>query len=83
MSGASFEIQALTADRYRSVVNGTFDVTGSGGGRYPLTLDVTGTLVDSRAVWRHVPADGRDHEPVRRQRPREDDRIVCRAWIRR
>ena len=46
--GREFEIQALTADRYRSVVNGTFDVTGSGGGRHPLTLDVTGTLVDSQ-----------------------------------
>ena len=46
--GREFQIQALTTDRYRSVVNGTFDVTGSGGGRHPLTLDVTGTLVDSQ-----------------------------------
>jgi uncharacterized protein involved in outer membrane biogenesis len=46
--GREFEIAAIATDRYRSVVNGTFDATGSGGGRYPLTLDVTGTLVDSQ-----------------------------------
>ena len=46
--GREFGIQAIAVDRYRSVVNGPFDVTGSGGGRYPLTLDVTGTLVDSQ-----------------------------------
>jgi len=46
--GQEFGIQAIAVDRYRSVVNGPFDVTGSGGGRYPLTLDVTGTLVDSQ-----------------------------------
>ena len=45
--GTEFGITALATDRYRSTVNGSFDVTGSGGGRYPLTLDVTGTLVDS------------------------------------
>ena len=45
--GREFGIQAIAVDRYRSVVNGPFDVSGSGGGRYPLTLDVTGTLVDS------------------------------------
>ena len=45
--GKEFGIQALATDRYRSTVNGTFDVTGSGGGRYPLALDVTSTLVDS------------------------------------
>ena len=46
--GREFGIQAIAVDRYRSVVNGSFDVAGSGGGRYPLTLDVTGTLVDSQ-----------------------------------
>ena len=46
--GREFGIQAIAVDRYRSVVNGPFDVSGSGGGRYPLTLDVTGTLVDSQ-----------------------------------
>ena len=45
--GREFRIQALAQDRYRSSVSGRFDVTGSGGGRYPLMLDATGTLVDS------------------------------------
>jgi autotransporter translocation and assembly factor TamB len=45
--GREFGITALATDRYSSRVNGSFDVNGSGGGRYPLTLDVTGTLVDS------------------------------------
>jgi autotransporter translocation and assembly factor TamB len=45
--GKEFGIGALAADRYSSRVNGSFDVSGSGGGRFPLTLDVTGTLVDS------------------------------------
>jgi hypothetical protein len=45
--GREFGISALAAPRYRSRINGSFDVTGSGGGRYPLTLDVTGTVVDS------------------------------------
>ena len=46
--GREFGIEAIATDRYRSVVNGSFDVTGSGGGRYPLALDVSGTLVDSQ-----------------------------------
>ena len=46
--GREFGIEAIATDRYRSVVNGSFDVAGSGGGRYPLALDVTGTLVDSQ-----------------------------------
>ncbi|MBI2187200.1 MAG: translocation/assembly module TamB domain-containing protein [Acidobacteria bacterium] len=45
--GHGFGIRAIAGDRYRSRVNATFDVTGSGGGRYPFTLDATGTLVDS------------------------------------
>jgi autotransporter translocation and assembly factor TamB len=45
--GQGFAIRALTADRFRSRVNATFDVTGSGGGQYPFTLDATGTIVDS------------------------------------
>ena len=45
--GQGFGISVLAADRYRSRVNGTFDMTGSGGGQYPLTLDATGTAVDS------------------------------------
>ena len=46
--GQEFGIQTIAVDRYRSVVNGPFDVRGSGGGRYPLALEVTGTLIDSQ-----------------------------------
>ena len=76
--GREFQIQALAADRYRSVVNGTFDMTGSGGGR--LSTDARRDRHARRlaAVRRHVPAHGRDHEPVRRRHPCEDDRIVRR-----
>ena len=45
--GREFGITALATERYRSRVNGSFEVDGTGGGRYPLTLDVTGTVVDS------------------------------------
>ena len=53
--GREFEITALATDKYRSRVNGTFDMSGSGGGRYPLTLDVTGTLVDSELFGASIP----------------------------
>jgi hypothetical protein len=53
--GREFGIEAIATDRYRSVVNGSFDVAGSGGGRYPLTLDVTGTLVDSQLFEANFP----------------------------
>jgi hypothetical protein len=45
--GREFGIAAIATERYRSRVNGSFEVDGTGGGRYPLTLDVTGTVVDS------------------------------------
>ena len=45
--GREFGIAALATERYRGRVNGSFAVDGTGGGRYPLTLDVTGTVVDS------------------------------------
>jgi hypothetical protein len=45
--GRAFAVPALSADRFRSTINSTFDVTGSGGGRYPLTLDATGTATGS------------------------------------
>jgi autotransporter translocation and assembly factor TamB len=45
--GRGFGITALAADRYRSTINASFDVRGSGGGTYPLTLDATGTATDS------------------------------------
>ena len=46
--GRGFGITALAADRFASRVNASFDVTGGGGGRYPLRLDATGTVVDSQ-----------------------------------
>jgi hypothetical protein len=46
--GRGFGVNALAADRYRSNLNAAFDVKGSGGGRYPLTLDATGTITDSQ-----------------------------------
>ena len=45
--GREFNIPAIATDRYNSDVTGTFDMKGSGGGSYPLTLDVTGTMIDS------------------------------------
>ena len=45
--GEGFGITVLASERYRSRVNASFDVTGRGGGRYPLTLDATGTVSDS------------------------------------
>ena len=53
--GREFNVPALTTERYRGTVNGPFDMTGSGGGSYPLTLDVTGTLVDSQLFGASVP----------------------------
>jgi hypothetical protein len=47
--GRAFNVRALATDRYRSSLNATFAVKGSGGGaQYPLTLDATGTAVDSK-----------------------------------
>jgi autotransporter translocation and assembly factor TamB len=45
--GRAFEIPALAGDKYRSRVNASFDVSGEGGGRFPLTLNATGTITDS------------------------------------
>jgi hypothetical protein len=53
--GREFNIPALATDRFRSTVSGPFDVSGSGGGSYPLTLDVTGTLVDSQLFGASIP----------------------------
>jgi autotransporter translocation and assembly factor TamB len=53
--GQGFDIAALSQDRYRSRVNATFDVTGAGGGRYPLTLDATGTADDSTLFQATLP----------------------------
>jgi len=53
--GREFNIPALATDRFRSTVSGPFDVSGAGGGSYPLTLDVTGTLVDSQLFGASIP----------------------------
>src|SRR4030095_15647882 len=53
--GQGFQIAALSQDRYRSRVNATFDVTGSGGGSFPLTRDATGTAVDSMVFGASLP----------------------------
>jgi len=53
--GREFNIPAIATDRFHSTVNGSFDVSGSGGGSYPLTLDVTGTLVDSQLFGASIP----------------------------
>ncbi len=45
--GRGFAIPAISDARFRGRINATFDLTGIGGGRYPLTLDATGTALDS------------------------------------
>ena len=47
--------RARRRQRYRSRINATFDVNGQGGGRYPLTLDATGTAVDSEMFGASFP----------------------------
>jgi hypothetical protein len=53
--GRGFAITALSTDRYRSNVNASFDVTGEGGGRFPLTLNATGTVTDSEMFGASFP----------------------------
>ncbi len=53
--GRGFAIRALASERYKSRINATYDVKGSGGGRYPLTLDATGTAVDSEMFGASFP----------------------------
>jgi autotransporter translocation and assembly factor TamB len=53
--GRGFAVRALATERYRSRINATYSVTGSGGGRYPLTLDVSGTAVDSEMFGASFP----------------------------
>ena len=45
--GRGFAIRAIATDRYRSRINATYSIKGSGGGRFPLTIDASGTAVDS------------------------------------
>jgi autotransporter translocation and assembly factor TamB len=53
--GRGFNIRAIAADKYRSRINTSFDLKGSGGGRYPLTLDATGTATDSEMFGASFP----------------------------
>lgn len=53
--GRGFAIKTLAADRFRSRVNGTFTVKGSGGGSNPLNLDASGVLADSELFGASVP----------------------------
>ena len=53
--GEGFNIAALKASKYQSSISGDFDVKGSGGGRYPLVLDASGTLGDSSIFGAKTP----------------------------
>ena len=53
--GRGFNITAISEDRFRSRLNASFDVTGTGGGRYPLSLDASGTIADSEMFGASVP----------------------------
>ena len=53
--GRGFAVRALSTERYRSRINATYSITGSGGGRYPLTIDATGTAVDSEMFGASFP----------------------------
>ncbi len=53
--GRGFAIRALASERYRSRITATYTINGSGGGRYPLTIDATGTAVDSEIFGASFP----------------------------
>ncbi len=54
--GRGFGIAALQQDRFKSQLNATFDVKGSGGGvTYPLAIDATGTAVNSEMFGASFP----------------------------
>ena len=54
--GHGFNITALDLPKYQSRINGDFDVKGSGGGQqYPLTVDASGTIVDSEVFGATTP----------------------------
>jgi autotransporter translocation and assembly factor TamB len=53
--GRGFGITALRADRFKSHVNATYTVKGSGGGSHPLTLDASGVLTDSELFGARIP----------------------------
>ena len=53
--GRGFDIGALAADRFRSRINASFSVKGSGGGSTPLTLDASGVVTDSELFGASFP----------------------------
>jgi len=54
--GQGLDLPALDNTRFQSRINLTaFDVKGTGGGQYPLTLDATGAVVDSEIFGAAVP----------------------------
>jgi autotransporter translocation and assembly factor TamB len=53
--GRAFRIEALSGDRYQSMVNGSFVVNGTGTALERMTLDARGTLVDSSLFGGQVP----------------------------
>jgi hypothetical protein len=53
--GRGFAIPAIATSRYQSRVNATYMVKGSGGGRFPLTLDASGTAIDSEMFGASFP----------------------------
>jgi autotransporter translocation and assembly factor TamB len=53
--GRGFGITALREDRFKSRINATYTVSGSGGGSRPLNLDASGTLTDSELFGASVP----------------------------
>jgi autotransporter translocation and assembly factor TamB len=53
--GRGFGITAIATDKYRGRINANYHVDGSGGGRYPLTIDATGTAVDSEMFGASFP----------------------------
>ena len=81
--GRGFAIRALASDRYRSRITATYTMKGSGGGRYPLTIDATGTAVDSEMFGAELPADGFHDEHQRRRSPCQGGRAVRTGWTRR
>jgi hypothetical protein len=53
--GNALKIQALNDERYDGVVNGTFDVSGSGSTLATLNLTASGTLTDTSMMGTHLP----------------------------
>jgi autotransporter translocation and assembly factor TamB len=53
--GRGFGITALREDRFKSRINATYSLKGSGGGSRPLTLEASGTLTDSELFGAHLP----------------------------